>query len=731
MGTKPVSSWSTRFGWFHYSLDDVYSFTDEDFESVAKKYKDAGINAVILFGAHFRFSFWAYWDDIVIFIKRITEACHRHGIILIEHHSSHLTYNPPDPDAWKNKVAFSAVGEDHYEDFVRTSQQNPAFDGAHLDDFAQIDGSTGKMALSSYIHTEGKDMDWIFKHYNGNAHCFNHPGYVNAYKKHLKDIIEIGKVDGMMNDDVQWYGGNTGCGCEYCRSAFLAATGYDLPYPEDWEGFFENYQDKSYIAWKRFKKQSSGEFHKMLDDFYKDLGFDPVRPAYCAEVLPFDTTCYGFEPAAELWDYIFQECCGIIKYSYVCFAGEAIHRYAMAKRYGVPPMALLYPQTKDSAYAAWALCRSWGQMYTGTGGLGSALHDKPFRDFEKAYSRYLDDPSKQADISFYFSELTRDHTHKDAPKIYQKPLMSYLESAYVKGLTCDMTFREDTPEIMKDAPAIAVVYISMISDHEIHKLRTYAEEGGRLIIIGKFAETDDEANPRPASQGLELLGLSSRLIPQGYEGNETLSFEGKSRVFDKAKSEFVIEVTEGEDIKVIARGDNDEPLAVCERVGKGDIILHPGDISDNPIQAAIWPRGDTPVDASVLPDMRANNGELLNLLLKGRTLEIDNEEIIPTIYTSKDGSATTIHLVNTAGMLPETDSIGTTKDPIPSFTDGAPTLPEFTVTVNNYDKHINFVWLLSPEFAGSKPVTYERQDNILKLTIPGDTFSGYGLVVIE
>lgn len=749
--SKKPNPWKERFGWYHYNLEGVYNFTEEDFESEAKKYYDSGITCIILFGAHFRFSFWAYWDDIVLFIKNFTTACHKYGMKVIEHHSSHLTYQPLSEEYWDKEL--SAVGKKYIDDFRKTSlsnptfdsvmsnptfdgvmsnptidgvQSNPTFDFVHLDDFAQIDGSTGKPALSSYIHTEGKDVHWVFKHYNGNAHCFNHPAYEKAYWKHIKDIIENAKVDGMMNDDVQWFGGGNACACEYCRSKFREQTGYELPYPDKWADFFEDYDNPAYIAWKKFKKRSSGDFHRRMDAHYKSIGFFPLRPAYCAEVLPFDTTCYGFESASELWDYIFQECCGIIRYSYICFAGEAIHRYAMAKRKGVPSMALLYPHTKDSMYASWALCRSWGQMYTGTGGLGSKLYDKPYRDFEKTYGCYLDNSEKKPDISFFFSETTRDYSDKNAPQKYMKPFMSYLESAYVTGLTCDMVFRSDTAETLSASPAIAVVSVALISDEEIANLRSYAEKGGRLMLFGDFAIKTENGRPRRTNEGLEKLGINSRLVKKQYKGSEYFSFKGRSHTFTDAYSEYIID-SNGSNI--ISQGENGEALCVCESIGEGMVIFHPGYVSENPIQPAIWPRGETPVDASAVPEMKAGNGRLLELCLDGRSIEHDQGDLLATVYEA--GGATTIHLVNTFGMLPETDSLGSTKDPIPAFCDNAKKIAGFTVRLNGYGKTPTSVQIVSPEINGSVPVPYHIDMDTLVLSVPGNIFSGYGLIIIK
>ncbi len=724
-----IDPWQERFAWYHYTLDQIFTDTDEDLARTAADYQASGITSIILFGTHFRYSFWAYWSDIADYIARFTKACHALDLKVIEHHSSHLTYRLQNTADWKKSLALTsvgpAVGPLKLDDFLETSQANPVLAGAHLDDFAQMDGSTGQPALSSYIHTEGKNMDWLFKHYNGNAHCFNHPAYKESYWQHIQEIITKANIDGIMNDDVQWFGGGNTCSCQHCRSLFKEEYGFDLPEPADWLDFFEDYDNGQYLAWKKFKKKSSGDFHRWLDGKYQSIGFMPLRPAYCAEVLPFDTTCYGFEAAAELWDYIFQECCGIIRYSYVCFAGEAIHRYAMAQRYGVPPMALLYPRTEDSMYAAWALCRSWGQMYTGTGGLGSELHDKVYRQFEENYALYLDRPSKQADLAFYFSESTRDYSDQDAPQKYQKPYMSYLESAYVSGLMPDMVFRTDSLDQLAKAKLIVLPYIAVISDSELATLRSYVENGGRLIILGPFASRDENGRRRRYDKILAQLGLKTKLLGQPYRGKELLDFAGRSAEFGQAVARYVLEPA-GD---IIARGDNGEVLAVKERLGQGYVIVHPGDVSENPIQAAIWPRGATPVDASVLPRMRQTNGRLLEILSQGKKIEHDLPDLQVSLFTA--GGATSIHLVNTRGMLPQEDAIGTTEDPIPAFVAGAKKLAAFSLRLHDWTEKPTRAWLASPEQAGRITVETSLQDDTLVITVPDQAFAGYGLLVLE
>ncbi len=719
----PVSSWEERFGWYHYDGDSVYRFTEADLDAAAELYRSTGITAVILFGAHFRFSFWAYWEDIENFIARFTAAFHKKGIKVIEHHSTHLTYKPLEEKFWAKNAGFGK-GLSTYPNFRETSQSNPILGGAHLDDFAQMDGSAGKPCLSSYIHTEGKDMSWIFRHYNGNAHCFNHPAFVKAYWGHVKNIIEKAHVDGMMNDDVQWFGGGNACACEYCREKFKNETGYDLPKPEGWADFYEHYEKPEYIAWKKFKKRQSGDFHRLMDSFYKSINFRPLRPAYCAEVLPFDTTCYGFEAASELWDYIFQECCGIIKHSYICFAGEAVHRYAMARRKGVPSMALLYPSTPDSAYASWALCRSWGQLYTGTGGDPAKLYDGPYREFEEKHKPLFRNPSKKSDMAFYFSETTRDYTDKDAPQKYMKPYMGYLEAVYVSGFSCDMVFRSDNVETLSAHRVIVLPYIVMITGEEATRLKKYAENGGTLVVLGPFGEKDGDGSSRPFAERLKLLGFRSELAESEYIGKETAG----GVVFEHAITQTVIKETSGQ---IIARGENGEILGVSEQIGKGRVIYHPADISFHPIQPAVWTKGErTPVDRSFVGEMRRGDGRLLEALVGKRLIECENADVLASVFETEGGF--TLHFVNTSGMLPEKDTDASRLDPIMAFCEGAEKLAGFGVKLNGVvNAAPKSVKLYSPEFTGGISFPAEYKDGILELMIPEKAFSGYAAAFIE
>lgn len=726
-----INPWEERFGWYHYSGEIIFADSDDQLEQDALKYKQNGVTSVILFSTHFRFSFWAYWDQIEKTIGRVVKVFHKHGIKVIEHHSSHLTHNPPDEKVWEQLLRTDRRNTyGLFPHFRETSQANPILGGAHLNDFAQIDGSTGKMALSSYIHTEKKEMVWLYKHYNGNAHCFNHPAYEEAYRGHLKRIIEQG-VDGIMNDDVQWYGGNSGCACEYCRKKFREASGYDLPTPEEWDDFIENYDDPRYIAWRKWKKQSSADFHFRLDAFYKSLGFHPMRPAYCAEVLPFDSTCYGFEGAAELWDYIFQESCGVIKSSYVASAGEAVHRYALARRYHVPAMVLMYPADRSGFYCGWALSRSWGQLFTGTNSALPAPLDGDLRVFEGVHRDFYNLPDKVSDVAFYFSKKTRDLCDADAPRKFMRPLMSYIESAYLSGIGCDMVFEEDPLQELCRHKVIAMVSICALTDEELCRLRAYVEQGGTLFVSGVFGKKDDDFKKRNINTALRMLGMESRVAARkACCESVTVRYEGKEVLLPQARVYGVFEPCAGESFALSRSG---ACVGVREKVGKGSVVMLCGETGENPIQPAIWPTGgDTWTDRSYEDEMKRENGAVLSLLLGQRVQVTGADSVIPTLYRVEKGWA--LHLLNAENMLPKEDMPVPDNGPIPQFDDTVADrkrLPALTVTIRDEAlTGAGRVCLATPEQPGEEALPAEHTADGLVIRIPANRFSGYGLVKI-
>ncbi|MFP4444359.1 MAG: hypothetical protein ACLFST_14655, partial [Spirochaetia bacterium] len=350
---KYPDPWDTYFGFYWYNDDEIFRSSQKDLDAQAESHKENGINHVITFSStHFRWSFRRYWHLLNDVLSMVVEACHKHGIAVTEHHSSHLTFNPIDKadiqymERVLNKRN-SSLGswplllEDCYAD--------PLIDGVPLSSLRQIDGRTG---------------NWARSNYHGWGFCFNNPVYRRYYLRYLQTVYETG-VDGIMTDDVQYFGMDDqrqshACACPYCRAKFLQETGYSLPRPgEEWNNWYGNYADPSFPAFLHFKTKSTRDFHVLVKEHYESLNLRPLRPNYQSNVLVRNPTAYCLETVPDL-DWIFQENCfsHIIRYSWPNWMVEARHRFAVGRRRGIPSMSLFYPDREDTVLFTWALSKT-------------------------------------------------------------------------------------------------------------------------------------------------------------------------------------------------------------------------------------------------------------------------------------------------------------------------------------------------------------------------------------
>lgn len=679
MNTSP---WEQGITWFWYNDAEIFEYSQEDFDNKARDLAEKGITIVLTFSfTHFRLGFYPYWNEINACIRKIVKACHKFGIRVVEHHSAHLTHFLRTKEGWnrfgESMLSF-ANGEGSYDNWYKTLKFLTAdfmIDGKDIRSFVQIDGSTGKAAENRY---------------GAYSMCFNNPDYREVYFRYLKDVIETG-IDGIMNDDIQFFGERNACTCEHCRKLFYEETGYTLPDPDHWNEFFENYDDPAFIAWKKFKFESTTRMYRDLTAYYNKLGVNLLRPNYCSDILKHNPTCYSFDRCTDLWDFIFQENCfsAVMKESFMDFVTEAFHRYAVGRRHGVPSMSMFYPDRKDSAYFAWALARSWGQLYTGTcEGFDITAYEKPYRDFEKKYIRFYTDPKKIADVSFYFSRKTRDYMANAFPE-YTRKSMAGMQAAYVSNLGVDMVMEEDSVNELCNHPVIVVSHVPMMSDDELLKLSEYVKQGGRLIVLGPFAVRKDDGSIRSYQE------ISSRL---GTELSEDLEVNfGKGSILQLS-----YENTE----------DEYQPTIWVGRKGR----------SHNPDQAV----------PSKWELQKRGTGKVLCNAIKTPNVQLrcKNDRVIASLFRV-DG-ALVIHLVNLADTISESVKYVSHDDLIPNYVDGAPKLPQISVKVKLSDSETyTKAYICTPETFVETVLSLNVKDGFAEIVVPGGIFSGYAMIVIE
>ena len=676
-----LNPWEQGFCWFWCHDDEVFFYSEEDFERRAKELADSGITVVMTFSlTHFRMGYYPYWKELNESLSKLVRACHKWGIRVVEHHSASLTSRILDEGGWE-KLDGELIGRskgvakyDNWKKIFPFLTYDYTIDDVDIRTFMQIDGRTGEYARNRYGTFSA---------------CYNNPDYRKIYFDYMKSVVETG-IDGIMNDDVQFFGDEHACTCEYCRKLFKEKTGYDLPTPENWSEFAGNYDNPAYIAWKKFKFDSTEQFYRDLGEFYRKLGVQLMRPNYSSCVLKQNPTCYPFDCCTDLWDFIFQENCNadIMKESYMDFMAEAVHRFAAGRERGVPTMSMFYPDRPDSVYFSWALARSWGQIYTGTAtGVDITPMEFPYRKFEKKYLRFYTAPKKISDLAFYFSRKTRDFT-ANTFKRFMRHMIGSMQAAYVSGFRLDMVMEEDSLESLLRHKTIVLSYVAMLSESEIAKFTEYVRAGGKLIILGDFALYDENGRMRTEEETMNLFGVPLTV-------NQKVAL-GKGEIF---LSDFRPEEVEF------------QPTIGCKRGYKLHLTTY--------------------TVPSKWEAQKAGTGKLLRTLLTRKTEIIsENDRLVVTTFDVED--ARVMHIVNLADTISAERVQVSHDDLIPNFCEGAKKLGSITVKLKEIPAFdVKSVYLLTPEREEPITLTSYRKDGEWIIEVPEDTFAAYAMIILD
>lgn len=618
--------WDTRFGFFWYNDREIFEFGDSDFERRAAELADSGINHVITFSCtHFRWSFRSYWELLTEILARIVRACHKHGIAVTEHHSSHLTFNPlnDDDERYMDRILHvRGSSRSSWPGMRADCDADPIIEGEPMSSFRQIDGRTGEWARSSY-------RGWCM--------CFNNPTYRRAYFSYLETLYGTG-IDGIMTDDVQYFGRDeqTGryhaCACRHCRRLFAEKTGHELPRPgEEWSRWHSDYSDPSFVAWLQFRQDSTRGFHQAVKEHYTSLGLRPLRPNYCSAVLNRNPTGYCLETLPDL-DWIFKENCfsSVIKYSWPDWAVEAANRFAVGRHRSIPAMEMFYPDRDDTMQFSWALAMSWGQLYLATPE-GTSLNEeeKPLRRFEKKYARLLRRVKNVAALGCYDSRRNRT-LYEHAERRSLRQMKAWMQACYRSNLPFDLFQTEE----LLNGPRHDVIVLNetaLMSDEEMSAVAQFAGEGGTVVWTGRTGALRPDGTARPEGYLAELWGFRTGQGPEPAE-------DGSSRS----------ELTVGKGRLVICAAD-DGPL-----------------VPEPVVRADRWQEEDTQTPYAAITDEESSRRRELGQFLRAEIAKARNgaprgcvvqplngtpEDITITAFETEDSAALVLHVVNTCGAV--------------------------------------------------------------------------------
>jgi len=528
-----------RIGWFWYNDEEIFHDSQQDIDRKVARHAEQGITHLITFSCtHFRWSFQPFWPQINECIAKIVKAAHRHGIKVIEHHSSNLGFYP---DTAENLAKFTGEMElrnsepEHWPGLLEYITSPDALP----EQWVQISGKTGKPVVT----------------YGGHGRCFNHPGFRAAYLEYLESVYQLG-VDGIMTDDVQYFREDS-CACPHCRRLFREYCGYELPPPEKWDAWYGDMLDESFISWLRFRFDSVKNFHTLVKEHYENLGLKLLRPNYTSVALCPNLTAYITDDLPAL-DWIFQECCysTIIRYTWPLYLLDQQHRRMMEKKRGIPSMMMFYAEREDQLLFTWGLARLCGALYTNTPEGNSKMDERLLREFEKKYEQYLFHASAMPAVGFIDSLANRRFG-----AAYEASRMKFwMQSCSFKNIPVEL-FDIQSPETWKKTSVLCVNEVHVLARNEIDGLLQYARAGGTLVVTGDSGCQDEKLKLRTSDEMADLWNFPREPAPSeifefpfgkgkivrtgwsfGYPGTE----EEKRKLFLELKKRF--SVLAGEEI---------------------------------------------------------------------------------------------------------------------------------------------------------------------------------------
>ena len=713
-----------KFSVFWYNEAEINHWSQKDFEQKAADFAAAGVNIVMTFSCtHFRWSFYPYRAKINAAIKRLTDACHKYNIRVVEHHSSHLTYAPLSQRDWDALDQKMHIRKGSINMFTGLREHLAVGDpeiapGVYLSDCRQIDGRTGK-----YVYTQ----------YKGYAHCYNNPHFRTVYFQTLEDVYATG-VDGIMTDDVAYYGEGHGCTCKYCREKFQTETGYTLPTPAEWCNFYGNYQDKVFLEFLRFRQRSTEDFHRSVNAHFTSLGLKLLRPNYTTTTFQRNHTANPFESAGDLWTHVFQEnmFSSVLQTAWLSWSSDAMHRSAMARKYNVDPMSMFYPSRFDNYYFSWALSRAWEHLLMATPE-GGDLNDVElkFADYEKTHPRLAGKADCMAEVAFLEPRSSMDYT-ADALESSARPFQVWMQAATLSNRRGTILFEDDPLEKWLEYPAVVVAGAAMLTDEQLELMKRYCEAGGKLFIFGKFGIYRPDGSLREHPEKIFNFTFDLQELAPGNAGK--FNYCGKTVELEPIAENLSMTNLDG-DYKIAAQS-NDGTIYGVSAMHDRVLYLAGGVTARRPAAVhygVIISRWTSDPDREVpAPDYAADYlkripGKILEAFLNTVPgIKVNAPDYLASAYKNAENEYY-LHLVNTADILQRPPAMVSHAFRFKNFEEKAVgNAGSFTVDLKLSDDFtVAEATGFSPEFQGGKELSYQQHGELLQITVPAGCFAGY------
>jgi len=487
------------------SADRLNLADPEAADARAAQLAEAGVTGVLYNGRHFRLSYPEEYDRIERYGRIVADACHRHGIKVVEHHE------------------FTVFSYASYPSMLE-----------HLD-WLQTDVRTGE--------------PWRWA-------CIHNPGFLDAYGDYLASYAAHTNADGYMLDEVGYAGPST-CGCAYCRASYTRALGRPFPVWTEGQGSFD---DPAYRNVVRWRSKLTPRAQQTVMDRIREVRPDAMNMKYCSDYADPG-------PAARGWDLTAHAALYSPFVGWEAMVAEALNgwrpflralklRLSYGNYYDIPVWSLNREMTtRDAVYFGWALCQ------TAKHAIWYGCRALETDDDLAAFARYNAWPHVMphryarclTDTAVLLSHQTRftDPGHR----LFWNEFRGWLDMIIMDNHQFDTILDGDLEQPRRLAKYAVVLLVSQASltDEQVRHLTQWVRDGGTAVVTGVTASRDGFGNVRPRNALADAMGLAPiEPLCRGGKVRIRGELDGLRLDFEAGHGSFPAEITAPERVRVWA-----------------------------------------------------------------------------------------------------------------------------------------------------------------------------------
>lgn len=489
----PEWAWTARVAVFPGKGCDggnlkLLELTDTEIDDACARYAERGVTLIQALGFHPRMMWIPHLEKLTEVNHRIVASAHRHGMHVYDHHTCN--------GMWKQVTDT-------------------------LDDWCPDDATCFDIRFNRrYVPDQAKFL------------CLNNPEFRDRYYRYITDYVTRTGIDGMMCDDMLFFYGQYGCGCDHCRNRFRQTLGYDMPTLGNWP--LDDYTDPVWRDWMRFRMDSIMEFKRELrtrlpDDFllFTDssgvvLDMDDCHHAgQSPEVLAAASDgCL----ICESGGFTFREPkLRPLAYSnYQSWEQMYVGRkymQAVARHYQIPFIQMHYPSTPLEGWFCWALNKFTGMLHWRCDAwhYGGNRYADEFEEWTPEVDQLNWEAKHEdlwkfnhgtAEVGLLFSLRTKLNLGADNQP-HGEEFSGWAQTLQASGIFFDAVIDTDLerPGRLQRFKVLILPNAVSLSATQINSIREFVNKGGNLIATHRTSLIDETGAERTDFGLTDLFGV--------------------------------------------------------------------------------------------------------------------------------------------------------------------------------------------------------------------------------